>query len=51
MQMTRHSVSPSRRRAVIQQTQHWSAKNNMLLNTDKTTFVNFSLSNFKKNDG
>ena len=39
------SITPA-----LRQTQHWSAKNNMLLNTDKTTIINFCLSNRKKND-
>ena len=39
------SITPA-----IQQTQHWSAKNNMLLNTEKTTIMNFCSSNRKKND-
>ena len=39
------SITPA-----IRQTQHWPFKNNMLLNTDKTTIINFCLSNRKKND-
>ena len=34
----------------MQQTQLWSAKNNMLLNPDKTAIVNLSLSYRKPND-
>ena len=36
--------------SAMQQTQLWSAKNNMLLNPDKTAIVNLSLSYRKPND-
>ena len=36
--------------SAIQQTKPWSAQNNMLLNTNKTAIVNFSLNHHKPND-
>ena len=36
--------------SAIQQTKLWSADNNMLLNTDKTAIINFSLNHRKPND-
>ena len=36
--------------SAIQQTKLWSADNNMLLNTDKTAIINFSLNHRKPDD-